>query len=380
MKVIFISTYPPTKCGIAEYTKNLNESLNSKGVKTDIIKIEKRTSQNPFYFIGLANKSIRKSSKEAIIHIQFQLLMFGSLFGIIPGFYLPIFLLWLKLFGKSKIIITLHDIPSIKDAKEMGGKWLFAIYYYHLIYFFIRKLCDKIIIHSENGKGLAVKDWKIDEKKIFVIPLGLPNKIKKLNKNLCKSKIGYPNKKILLIFGYARGFKNYGIVLNALKSLNKDVVLIITGGMQTEKHKKIYEEINSKIEQLNLRERVKILGFVEDKDLPVLFNAADIGILPYAVTLGDFTSAAMAMQIAYQIPVLATNIHPFESFKKNNKCIETFDRRRISDLANKIRHLLYTSKKRNYLKKQSKIYQQNNNWNNIGEKVKRLYSEIKPDN
>lgn len=376
MKIKFVSTYPPVKCGIAEYTKSLEESLGKLGTKTEIVKIDNPSSSNPFYFLNLAKKAAKNTSENDIIHIQFQISRFGKLLGVLPGFYLFLFLPVLRLKTNAKIIITLHDIPKMSDARELGKKLMLVAYYYRLVYFFISAFCDKIIVHSENGRRIAVDEWKFRKEKVIIIPLGLPNKAEMLDKNTCKKKLGFPGKKILLIFGYARGYKDYGMVLEALSKMEKNTVLLITGGLQLKSHEKVYNDLMKKTEELGLNDRVKVLGFVEEKKLPVLFGATDVSLLPYTVTFGDFSSASMADQLAYQVPIIAANIHPFESFKKENKCIETFNRKNADDLVKKIKLLLHDQSKIKYLKEQSKSYWQKNNWNETAKKTKNLYLNL----
>lgn len=376
MKVIFVSTYPPTKCGIAKYTRDVVESLKKEGVKSEIVDIKYRNSANPLYFLGLANEAIKKGSSEDIIHVQFQLMMFGKFLWFLPGLFIIPFLLWLKLFSKSKIVMTLHDLPTWDDAKKMGLKWRILIYYYKFLYLFIKNIPDKIMFHSGSMKEIAVNEWSFKRNKIIVIPLGLPENIKILDKEQCKAELGYPGKKILLVFGFARGFKDYELVLRALKKLDKDVVLLITGCSQSKKHQEVNENITRQINNLDLNDRVKRLGFVEEKDLSVLFSATDVGLLPYTITFGDFNSAAQASQVSYQVPVIAANIHPFRSSKKENQGIITFDKEGDDDLVEKIKELLYNKIKIKKIKALEKDYWEKTTWSQVAKKTRKFYSNL----
>ncbi|MCK5149963.1 glycosyltransferase [Candidatus Pacearchaeota archaeon] len=376
MKVKIVTTYPPTKCGMADHSKYLVDSLKKTGIEPEIVEIKKPSSKNPFYFIKLAKEAIKNTSKEDVIHIEFHLSLFGKLFGILPGFYITLFLMWLKIFGSAKVVITMHDSSKKSDAKLLGRKAIAFYYYYQFIAPFLKHFSDKMIFHSEFGKEIAVKEWKFDKNKIDVIPLGSPMSGKQLNKNACKKKLGYSDKKILLILGYIKEARDYEMVLKALAKLDKEVILLIAGQIQLKKHKVIQDKILEDVKKLKLEKRVKLLGFVEDKDLPVLLNATDIGIIPYSRTFGDFTSAATAVQLAYQVPTLSTNLLPFEDFKKKKKCIETYDRENILDLVKKIKDLLDNPSKTDSLKKYCKIYWEDTNWDVVGRKTKEFYLSL----
>jgi glycosyltransferase involved in cell wall biosynthesis len=273
----------------------------------------------------------------------------------------------------AKILMTLHDSPSKEYAMKKGGKEKFFFYYYKFIYFFLRRYVDEFIVHSKNGENINVKEWGIKRSKIITLPIGLPVEIKKLNKDICKKKLGYSNKKILLILGYIRGSKNYGIVLESLKNLKKDVILLIAGTIQQQKDRIVYENILKKIKQLGLENRVKLLGFAKEEEMPLLLNAADIGIDLRSQGSGDFLSSTMAMELAYNIPILATSIPSFENLKKEEGCIETFNEN-PTDLTKKIDNLLYNNSKIKSLK--IKAYWEKNNWNEIGKRTKNLYLSL----
>ena len=133
MKIKFVSTYPPTKCGIAEHAKQLAISLHNVGIVPEILEIEKPRSSNPFYFLNLARKAAKGMSKEDIIHIQFHLGIFGEFFKI-SGIYIIIFLAYLKLLSKAKVVMSLHDSPSRSYAMAGRRKEKILFYYYKFIY------------------------------------------------------------------------------------------------------------------------------------------------------------------------------------------------------------------------------------------------------
>jgi len=375
MKVKLVTTYPPTNCGMAEHSKYLVGALKNTEINPEIVDIKNPDSANPFYFIGLAQEAIKNTTKEDVIHIEFHLSLFGKLL-VFPGFYITIFLIWLKLFSRAKIVITMHDSLIKGDAKKLGVKGLIFYYYYQMLAPFLKYFSDKMIFHSEFGKKMAVKGWNFNSNKIEVIPLGSPMNIRKLDKKMCKKKLGYSNKKILIILGFIKEARDYNMVIEALKKLDKNVVLLVAGDIQLEKHKIIRDNILKKIKELGLKGRVKLLGYVEEKDMPLLLSATDIGIIPYSRSFGDFTSATMAIQLAYDIPVLATNLATFENFKKNTECIETYDKNDVDNLVEKIDDLLYEESEIKQLKKNAQKYWKETNWDSVGKKTKDFYSSL----
>jgi len=375
MKIKLVTTYSPTKCGMAEHSERLVNSLKKVGIKPEIVKIKGLQITNPFYFIGLADEAMKNTSKEDIIHIEFHLSLFGKLF-VFPGLYITIFLMWLKLFSKAKVVVTMHDSSTKDSAKNLGIKGMVFFHYYKFLTFFIKNLSDRIIFHSEYGRDIALKEWNFNKNKIDIIPFGSPSNMKKLDKKVCKEKLGFPHKKILLILGYIKEGRNYELVLESLNKLDKNVILLLAGEVQLKKHQIVYNNILKKIKELKLNERVKMLGYVEEEDMPILLNATDVGIIPYKKAFGDFYPATLPTQLAYDMPVLVTNLPNFKNFEKKYKCIEIFDKNNLADLTEKIKGLLYDKSKINYLKKHSKIYRKDTNWDSVGKKTKDFYLSL----
>lgn len=371
-----VSTYPPMKCGIGEHARHVVKSLQNAGIKPEIIRIKDRYSSNPFQFLDLARRAAKNTNEKDIIHIQFQLTIFGKLFGILPGFYIIPFLMYLKSHTKAKIVMALHDSPSKDYSMKGSKKEKLLFYYFKFIYFFLKLYVDKFIAHSKNGERINIKEWKVKREKIVTLPLGLPTNIVNLNQNKCKEKLGYKDKKILLILGYIRGSKNYDVVLDALAKLDKNFILLIAGEVQLEKDQVVYDNIVKKRDKLGLKDRVKLLGFVSDEKLTLLLNAADVGIDLRSQGGGDFLSSTMAMEIAHNIPILGSGIPSFEKLKEEEKCIETFNENDVGDITKKINVLLKDKTKIAYLKKQTKEYWKKNNWNEIGKNTKRLYLSL----
>ncbi len=364
------------ECGVAEHTRHLVNSLKKVGIGPEIFRIKNRTSANPFQFINLAKKVARGSSERDIIHIQFHLAAFGRLLGIFPGAHIILILAWLKFFSKATVIMTLHDSHSKDYALKKGGREKMFFVYYNFLYAFFKLFVNHFIVHSKNGKRILEKEWKIKMEKISVLPMGLPVNIVDLNKNKSKITLGFQGKNILLLFGYIRHTKNYGLVLNALKKLDKKVMLLIVGKIHQEKDRVTYNNLLKKIDKLKLNDRVKMLGFVSNEKMRLVFNATDIGINLHSQGSGDFFSSTMTMQMAYGIPMLTGNIPSFEMFKKEEKCIETFDIESYSDLAKKIEILLKDKSQIKNLEKRTKTYWEKDNWDEVGEKTKKLYLHL----
>jgi hypothetical protein len=138
MRVRYVSTYPPTKCGVATYTESYVKALQQY-CNADVLPLLPNKS-NPFYFIRQALKA-RKDTD--IIHVQYDCGLYGILqLGRlrISGLYTPLFYLCLRTFNNRKIFTTIHEVHT-HDKFSL---------YFKVLYNSIAWGSDTIIFHTEG--------------------------------------------------------------------------------------------------------------------------------------------------------------------------------------------------------------------------------------
>ncbi|MEY7999350.1 glycosyltransferase family 4 protein [Clostridium sp. Mt-5] len=178
-----------------------------------------------------------------------------------------------------KKIVTIHDlIPYV--LPETVGKGYLGKFLKEMPN--IINLADGIITVSNCSKKDILKFFPIDENKIFITPLAADDKYKPLEKDKCKHaiKIKYniENPFILYIGGFSPR-KNVSSLITAFskvhKNLDRNYDLIIVGS-----NKDDLDMLKNLSTDLNIKENVKFTGFVEEKMLPVFYNACDTFIYP----------------------------------------------------------------------------------------------------
>jgi len=188
-----------------------------------------------------------------------------------PHFNIPILPIKAK-----KRIVTIHDVFHLAFYNNLNFK--------QKIYskFVINQAVDRsdLIITVSNFSANEIKKYTNTSKKIEVVynavdsdrfkPIKDTETLKKI-----KEKYNLPNKFILFV-GNVKPHKNLKRLLLALKNLETNLVIVgkkegfITGD----------EGISNLIKQNNLENKIFFTGYVQDEDLPAIYNLATLFIFP----------------------------------------------------------------------------------------------------
>jgi glycosyltransferase involved in cell wall biosynthesis len=161
-----------------------------------------------------------------------------------------------------------------------------------------------LFVHSERIKGLLSNLYRSDEvtKKIAVVPDPAPSVEVYPPPDIARKELGLPHEKpIILFFGGFRPSKGPDILLNAMKMLDGDWILVLAGTPSvTEKGE--LDRLLPRPERVVTR-----FGFVPDTDVPKYFAAADVVALPYRRSYKG-TSGVLQMAAAASTPIVATDV------------------------------------------------------------------------
>jgi glycosyltransferase involved in cell wall biosynthesis len=151
---------------------------------------------------------------------------------------------------------------------------------------------------------------------------------------LRKEFINDDNTKIILFVGRLSPEKDIETLLYAFKKIteiNKDAILIIVGtGVAEEQYKNLAKE-------LNIADRVKFLGYIPNKDLPIYYNIADIYVI---TSIWEELSNTIMEAMACGVPVIATNVGGNPYLVKDGETGFLVPPRKPDVLAKKITYVL----------------------------------------
>lgn len=222
-----------------------------------------------------------KNKKYQVIHVQ----TFKNLNVEIP--------LYIKAKAHAKLVHTVHNVlPHETKAKD---KKLYERFY---------NACDRLIVHNEQSKKRLTEMFRIEEKKILVIPHGT-YKVKHLASDPRDSR-----KTNYLMFGVMRKYKGIDILLDAVSKIPREKRLqmefIIAGQQYMNQDTTDYPGM---IDKLGIGDCVKFIRRrIGDEELPQLFDWADVCVFPYREIYG---SGALLMAYSFEKPVIASDVPAF---------------------------------------------------------------------
>lgn len=268
MKIgVDISSITPTKAGIGYYTFSTVQGLLKEDLNNHYILF----TNDLKHTIGL-NLSNNAEFREIKSHR-------GGFFWIynvsrilnkenFDLFISPTNFIFTLLFHKTIQIV--HDLAPIKYPQFFSKKSSFM---FKLLLNLMKNKVYKIGVPCQTIMDELIETIKIDEAKVFITAEGLHewtriNPSEQLNAKL-KSKYNLPNKYFLTV-GTLEPRKNH---INMIKAFNlfleknPDFEYIIVG-----KKGWFYEEIFENVKELNLQNKVRFLGYIEEVELPGLFD------------------------------------------------------------------------------------------------------------
>jgi glycosyltransferase involved in cell wall biosynthesis len=112
-----------------------------------------------------------------------------------------------------------------------------------------------------------------------------------------------PDEAVFLYFGLIRAYKGLDVLLEALSRLATDArwTCIVAGEFYEDR-----EQYDRQIRELGLQDRIRVIDrYLPNREVPGLFAAADLTVLPYRHAT---QSGVAALSFAFERPVLTTRV------------------------------------------------------------------------
>ena len=381
IKLCYLSTYPPTHCGIANYTYYLVNELLKLDQSIEIVIVAEKGSEKikedrltciPCFsreenytsdILGLISRL-----KPDLIHIQHEYTIYGfnnKFFGLLEALKKE----------NLRVIVTMHEVHAPYTPKD---KITYGVENLEKNHRKLGEVVDKILVHSDLMKKQLV-EYGVEETKIVVVPHG--TKIMDENPVEAKKIFGFSeNDKVILSFGFIRKFKKERMLIEALpKILDKEpnTHLLLVGSIHPYSSTNDVEELKLRkdlVNNLRLGQHVKFIEkYVSEDEIEKIFGAADIIVCLHDQKFLE-VSGSLHLGIGAGKPIVATRIPRFEEVEKISP-ETTFNVEEENKMIDIILRLLTDKKFKDNVAEKIKKYAKETSWENIAKKHLKIYRE-----
>jgi glycosyltransferase involved in cell wall biosynthesis len=300
-KILFISTYPPVKCGIASFTQDLVTAINmgsNEKILLNICALDKEGTEDNYDFpvsMVMDGRQLDSCIKAAGIinrDHSIDLVCIQHEFGLYGGELGEYLLGFLALLEKP-FIICYHTVLPSPCEKRLR------------IVQTIGRLAEKVIVMTQNSARLLQEEYEVNAGKIIIIPHGTPVG-SPINSEELKIRYNLKNKLVLTTFGLLspnKGIENGIMAMKEISARFPQSMYIVLGqthpNLIKQEGEKYREYLQQVINDNQLQKNVRLVNeYVPTKKLMEYLGLTDIYLFtskdPNQAVSGTFLYAMSA--------------------------------------------------------------------------------------
>ncbi len=388
MKVSFISTFPPRKCGIATFCEDLLTSMkqlyNAEGSDEksnfEVIALNNNTETYNYgrevsFNIRDQHRSDYQRAADYINHSPVEAVSIQHEYGIFggeDGNYINFFLENLK----KPAITTLH---TVLEKPSNGQRQT------------LMRICEQsvyVVVMAKAAVDILTRIYRIPDEDILLIPHGAPD-VPFLDSSYYKDQFQAEGRKVLFTFGLlspSKGLEYSIAAMEKVVEVHPDALYIILGATHPEVKRRHGEEYRHSLQKMvndkGLERNVAFYNqYVTLERLVQFLVATDIYITPY-LSREQITSGTLAYALACGKAIISTPyIYAEELLDDDRGVLVPFQNSEA--LAAEIITLLSDEALRNRMRKNSYQYGRQMIWQEVGrsyaaafEQARFRYSEM----
>jgi len=312
MKIAYVGTYPPRRCGIGTFTNNLIKAIvantEDKNIvnHTNVIALNNPNTDEVYDYPEEVRFTIRQEHQDDYINAAKYINISDSkacilnhefgIFGGESGVYILPMLYRLKV----PLIVTFHTVLSDPSFIQKN------------IVQEIGKIAKKVVVMSNKAVHLLKKVYDLPEEKITIIEHGVPD-YPVLPHEEIKAKYNFKGHTVLLTFGLLSRNKGIETVINALPKVvekHPELLFVVLGKTHPNVLKSAGEEYRNYLNLLAKRKNIHnniifLNSFVSEDVLFEYLTACDIYVTPY-LNEAQITSGTLSYAVGAGTAVLST--------------------------------------------------------------------------
>lgn len=373
-KILFVSSFPPTRCGIATFTTDLMQALSQKFSQSFTpesceLASEENLISKPAFSFNPKNKKeyaqiaqkINQAMEISLVHIQHE-------FGLFSGEYGENLFDFLDILNKP-VVFTFHTVLPEPNARlrEVVNK--------------LASYASGIFVMTCKSVEILEQEYDINPELLHYVPHGT-HLVKWVEKRKIKARFDLEKRTVLSTFGLLGPGKSIETALKALPQIiefEPSILYLIIGKTHPNLIKNGKDEygdfLKRQVKVLNLEKHVIFVEkYVELPDLLRLLQASDIYLFtskdPNQAVSGTFSYA-----LSCGCPIIATSVaHTRETLNPDLGIIIPIEDH--EQLARATISLIADKNRRKQMSRNATVYTLASAWENVAIKHARLYQEI----
>lgn len=304
-RIALLGTYPPRRCGIATFTRDLGEGIGTAGENVKPLVVAVNDEGSKYQYASEVEYEIRQGTKShyarAAELVNYKAVRWVSLqheygiFGGDDGAYILDFLGALRL----PSAVTLHTVLERPSPSQRA---------------IVQKMAKTsvLVVMSQVAADLLAGSYELPISRVEIISHGIPEMLPR-DQGALKSRFGVAGRRMLLTFGLLGPNKGIETVIRALPALVEaypDLVYFVVGATHPAVIRQNGEAYRTSLEwlaeQLHVREHVVFRDqYVTTEELCRYLQAADVFVSPY-LNEAQVTSGALSYAMGAGAAVVST--------------------------------------------------------------------------
>ena len=300
MKLAIVTAYPPSKVTLNEYAYHLVKQFRQKQEVTELILLTDKTdgakdlefteagckitvkecwSFNSYKNIFSVTKAINKTQPDSVL-FNLQFMKFGDKkVAAALGLMLP-------LVCKLKRIPNVVLLHNILEEVDLGSAGFTSNKLMQKIYGFIGTTLTKLILQADTvavtmQKYVDILEAKYGAKNVKLIPHGTFEIPAEPDYNLPKGPLQ------IMTFGKFGTYKKVEGMIEAVEMVRKSTGLDLEVVIAGTDNPNVPGYLDSVKDTYSHVPNVRFTGYVEEEDVPVIFNESAVVVFPYTSTTGS---------------------------------------------------------------------------------------------
>ncbi len=319
----------PQDHGLHRYGRLLAEEAKTQA-NGSVIETSAELNQAWWQNLIALHQAAQTLADADIIHFQYNKAIWGEALSVLNLFVFA-------LSCKAALVVTLHDVYW----EQVPFQWSNPVFYFKAMYG-AKGLAIRFLIHrmqkvfvctqQEFDRLISVSNLKATVKeKVEIIPHFVEKRDIQINAENIRQSLNLKGKKIITLLGWIHPRKGHRILVEALPKLPSDTIVVFAG-----RHSKgsdgeqFLQELKQLAETLKVTDRLRITGYLSEKELEEYLVATDVAVCPFmqcsaSGSLSTWISISHPKIAAYKLPqiegyntISPGSIHTFEPYTSNS--------------------------------------------------------------